>query len=206
MSCRSRADRSPAPLPRRGRPPHEEHAPPQVQDQTRRARRAAPSPAAISAQRNVDCLSNDTAEKHNPNAPKGRQLGAEGQADAEAAAEPEIEVPEEVETALEQLFGSLQDKVGIHSPFPSPPLHHPNRSMQLRSPRIPSSAGPPPRASRASQSACPPISPNKSSRPSSGSSLSTPSRRPVCTTCRRWRRAPGTVRVLRARRWRGEGW
>ena len=32
--------------------------------------------------------------------------------DAAVEAEPEIEVPEEVETALEQLFGSLQDKVG----------------------------------------------------------------------------------------------
>ncbi|KAL1722870.1 armadillo-type protein [Schizophyllum commune] len=37
-----------------------------------------------------------------------RQLGAEGQVEEDV--EPEIEVPEEVETALEQLFGSLQDK------------------------------------------------------------------------------------------------
>ncbi|KAL1728580.1 armadillo-type protein [Schizophyllum commune] len=37
-----------------------------------------------------------------------RQLGAEGQVEEEA--EPEIDVPVEVETALEQLFGSLQDK------------------------------------------------------------------------------------------------
>ncbi|KAL1667009.1 armadillo-type protein [Schizophyllum commune] len=44
---------------------------------------------------------------------KGKQLGAEGQVDAAAETEPEIEVPEEVETALEQLFGSLQDKVGL---------------------------------------------------------------------------------------------
>ncbi|KAI5896933.1 ARM repeat-containing protein [Schizophyllum commune H4-8] len=39
---------------------------------------------------------------------KGTQLGAEGQVEEET--EPEIDVPEEVETALEQLFGSLQDK------------------------------------------------------------------------------------------------
>ncbi|KAL1689403.1 armadillo-type protein [Schizophyllum commune] len=39
---------------------------------------------------------------------KGTQLGDEGQVEEDV--EPEIEVPEEVETALEQLFGSLQDK------------------------------------------------------------------------------------------------
>ncbi|KAL1744501.1 armadillo-type protein [Schizophyllum fasciatum] len=43
---------------------------------------------------------------------KGRQLGEEGQSESVdmTMAEPEIDVPEEVEAALEQLFSSLQDK------------------------------------------------------------------------------------------------